>query len=114
MRHLGGLYREQGNYAQAEALLREALRGFLKTRPDFWARFEIESTLGASLSSQRKFAEAEPLLLSGYEGLTRLKATIPPLNKSSLDHAGDWIVTHYQNWGRPEKVDEWRRKLQKS
>ena len=114
MRLLGGLHRDQGNYAQAEALLREALRGFLKTRPDFWARFEIESTLGASLSGQRKFAEAEPLLLSGYEGLARLKATIPPLNKSSLEHAGDWIVTHYQSWGRPEKVAEWRRKLQKS
>lgn len=114
MRLLGGLHRDEGHYLQAEALLREALGGFLKTRPDFWARFEIESTLGASLTGQRKFAEAEPLLLSGYEGLARLEATIPPLNKSSLEHAGNWIVALYDNWGLPGKAVEWRQKLQKS
>jgi eukaryotic-like serine/threonine-protein kinase len=112
-RLLGGLCREQGNYLRAESLLLEALRGFLKIRPDYWARFEIESTLGASLTGQRKFAEAEPLLLSGYEGMARLEATIPPVNKSSLNHAGDWIVELYESWGRPEKAAEWRQKLQK-
>ena len=113
MRLLGGLERDAGNYPQAEALLREAHAGFLKLRPEFWARFEIEATLGASLSGQRKFAAAEPLLLSGYEGLERLKASIPPVNKASLEHAGNWIVTLYDNWGQPEKAAEWRRKLQK-
>ena len=113
MRLLGGLERDAGNYPQAEALLREALAGFLKLRPEFWARFEIEATLGASLSGQRKFAAAEPLLLSGYEGLARLKATIPPVNKASLEHAGNWIVTLYDKWGLPEKAAEWRQKLQK-
>ena len=113
MRLLGGLERDAGNYPQAEALLREAHAGFLKLRPEFWARFEIEATLGASLSGQRKYAAAEPLLLSGYEGLARLKASIPPVNKSSLEHAGNWIVTLYDNWAQPEKAAEWRRKLQK-
>ena len=75
---------------------------------------EIESTLGASLAAQKKFAEAERLLLSGYEGLARLKATIPPVNKSSLEHARDWLVALYDKWGLPAKAAEWRQKLQKS
>jgi eukaryotic-like serine/threonine-protein kinase len=111
MRLLGDLYRNEGNYTQAEALLRESLRGFVKVRPDFWARFDAESNLGSSLSGQRKFAEAEPLLLSGYEGLARLEATIPPVNKSILEQAGEWIVALYQSWGRMDKAVEWRQKL---
>jgi tetratricopeptide (TPR) repeat protein len=112
-RLLGGLLREQGDYARAESLLREAHRGFLQTRPDFWVRFEIESALGASLMARRRFVEAERLLLSGYEGLARLEATIPPVNRSSLRHAGDWIVDLYQSWDRPATAAEWRQKLAK-
>jgi tetratricopeptide (TPR) repeat protein len=110
MRVLGGIYCDEGSFAQAEALLREALKGFLKARPDFWARFDIESTLGASLSGQRKFAEAEPLLLSGHEGLARLEATIPPASKTALVQAGDRIVALYQSSGQPAKAAEWRQK----
>jgi hypothetical protein len=113
MRLLGGIYRDEGHYGQAEALLREALKGYLKVRPDFWARFDVESTLGASLAGQRRYAEAEPLLLSGYEGMSRLEASIPPVNKPSLQRAGEWIDALYQSSGRPAKAAEWRLQLQK-
>jgi tetratricopeptide (TPR) repeat protein len=113
MRLLGDLYRNEGSYTQAEALLRESVRGFIKVRPDFWARFDAESNLGSSLASQRRFAEAEPLLISGYEGLARLEATIPPVNKPALDHAGQWIVALYESSGQPARAAEWRLKLQK-
>jgi hypothetical protein len=29
-----------------------------------------------------------------------------------LDHAREWIVQLYQDWGKPEKAAEWREKLQ--
>ena len=108
---LGALRRQSGDYLRAEALLREARTGFVTARPEFWARYEIESTLGASLVAQRKFAEAEPFLIAGYEGLARLANTIPPVNKSSLAQAGDWIVELYRSWGRPTTEAEWRQKL---
>jgi tetratricopeptide (TPR) repeat protein len=114
MRLLGAIYCDEGNHAEAEALLREALKGFLKVRPDFWARFDVESALGASLMGQRKFVEAEPLLLSGYDGLSRLEASIPPVNKPSLGRAGDRIAVLYQNSGQPAKAAEWRRKIQRT
>jgi eukaryotic-like serine/threonine-protein kinase len=113
MRVLGGIYRDEGHYGQAEALLREALKGYLKVRPDFWARFDVESTLGASLAGQKRYAEAEPLLLSGYEGMSRLEASIPPINKPSVQRAGEWIAALYQSSGKTAKAAEWRQQLQK-
>jgi tetratricopeptide (TPR) repeat protein len=111
MRVLGALRRQQGDYRQAEALLREALAGFVKVRPDFWARYEIESTLGASLMAQLKFTDAEPHLITGYEGLARLAKTIPPVNRASLPQAGEWILELYRSWGRPSSEAEWRQKV---
>jgi tetratricopeptide (TPR) repeat protein len=111
MRLVGAIYRDEGHYGQAEALLREALKGYMKVRPDFWARFDVESNLGSSLAGQRKFAEAEPFLLSGYEGLSRLEATIPPVNKPALDNAGQWLVALYESSGQPAKAAEWRKKI---
>ena len=40
-----------------------------KALPDDWRTFNARSLLGGSLLGQKKYAEAEPLLLSGYEGM---------------------------------------------
>jgi tetratricopeptide (TPR) repeat protein len=113
MRVLGGIYRDEGHYGQAESLLREALKGYLKVRPEFWPRFDVESTLGASLAGQKRYAEAEPLLLSGHEGMSRLEASIPPVNKPSVQRAAEWIAALYQSSGQTAKAAEWRQQLQK-
>jgi eukaryotic-like serine/threonine-protein kinase len=67
--------------------------------------------LGASLAGQKKYAEAEPLLVSGYEGMRQRADTVPVYNRSQLEQAGKWIVQLYQDWGQPEKAAEWRAKL---
>ncbi len=36
------------------------------------------SMLGEALLGQGRFAEAEPLIVGGYEGMNALKAQIPP------------------------------------
>ena len=40
-----------------------------RVQPDDWQRFRAESLLGASLAGEKKYAEAEPLLLEGYQGM---------------------------------------------
>jgi hypothetical protein len=60
----------QEKFAQSEPLAREALEFNRKNQPEDWQRFRAESLLGASLAGQKKYAEAEPLLLSGYQGMT--------------------------------------------
>ena len=54
--------------AEAELKLRECLTIRRKIQPDDWTTFDTESTLGEALLDQKKFADAEPLLLVGLRG----------------------------------------------
>ena len=99
-------------YAEAEQVLREAVNIHEKAQPDSWQRYEYESMLGASLAGQRKYAEAEPLLLSSYRGMIRQKGVTSSENRSSVEEVLRWIAQLYQDSGKPEKAAEWRKKLQ--
>jgi hypothetical protein len=50
-----------------------------KKIPDDFFTFNARSMLGGSLLGQKKYAEAEPLLLSAYEGLRQREDRIPAL-----------------------------------
>ncbi len=99
----------QRKYAEAESLLREAMNGSGNQNAEIWDTFDRQSLLGASLLGQGKFAEAEPLLLSGYEGLMKQSPAISV--DANLPEAGQRLVQLYTAWGKPDKADEWRRKL---
>jgi hypothetical protein len=107
-------YQSQGKFAEAEPLAREALEFNRKKQPDNWQRFHAESLLGASLAGQKKYAEAEPLLLEGYSGLVERKDRIAVPDWYHLERGGDWLVQLYQAWGKPVKAAEWKKKLQVS
>jgi len=77
-------------------------------QPDNWQRFRAESLLGASLAGQKRYAEAEPLLLAGYQGMLARKERMWAPNWYHLDRANDWIVKLYQAWGKPQKAAEWK------
>ncbi len=64
-------------YADAEPLLRESLAIREKTEPDLWSTFNTKSMLGGALLGQQKYAEAEPLLLAGYDGMKQREAADP-------------------------------------
>ena len=110
---LAGLKLKQREYAEAEALLREALNGQRETGPDSWRRYYTESMLGTSLAGQGKYAEGEPLLLSGHNGMIRRQDSIPYENRTALTEVQEWIVQLYQAWGKPEKALEWHVKASK-
>jgi tetratricopeptide (TPR) repeat protein len=103
-------YQSQGKFAQSEPLAREAVEIERKKRPDDWQRFRAESLLGASLAGQKNYAEAEPLLLEGYQGMGARKERIAVPDRYYLDRAREWIVQLYKAWAKPEKAAEWRRK----
>jgi len=105
-------YLSQGKFAQGEPLAREALETNRKIQPDEWQRYYDESLLGACLVGQKKYAEAEPLLISGYQGMEARRDRILDLpDRHQLDSFGGWIVRLYQVWDKPEKATEWREKL---
>jgi len=107
---LAFLYLYQHNYSAAEGVLREALNSYQKSMVERWGRYSCQSLLGTILAGQKRYAEAEALLLSGYQGMLQREASIPADNRFKLRKAEEWILQLYHDWGKPEKAAEWRKK----
>ena len=73
--------------AEAEAALRAALKDYEIAAPDSWNRYHCQSLLGASLAGQKRFAEAEPFLIAGYEGMVQREAMIAAPDRADLRDA---------------------------
>jgi serine/threonine protein kinase/tetratricopeptide (TPR) repeat protein len=97
--------------ADAEPLLRQALAIRQEKLPDDWATFDTRSLLGGILLDRENYAEAEPLLVSGYDGLEARAAKIPAPLKDRLPEAGKRVVALYEAWGKNDKAAEWRARL---
>ena len=102
-------YQSLAKFAESEPLARDAVKTYLKNQPDAWQRFRAESLLGASLAGQKKYAEAEPLLLEGFRGMVARKDRIAIPDRYHLDGAREWLVQLYEAWGKPGKAAEWKK-----
>jgi serine/threonine protein kinase/tetratricopeptide (TPR) repeat protein len=100
-----------GQFVEAEGPARECLTIREIQIPDDWRTFNARSMLGGSLLGQKKYAEAELLLLSGYEGLKQRADKIPPEGKVRLNEAVKRLAQLYDATQRPEQAAEWRNKL---
>ena len=107
---LGICLLEAGKATEAEPILRECLAIREQTHPDHWMTFHAKSLLGGALACQQKYAEAEPLLLAGYEGIEGRARTLPPRGQSRLTEARERLVRLYDAWGRKEQAAVWRKK----
>ena len=109
-RNLAALQLGRREYAEAESLLRPLVSAASKESPESWQRFDLESMLGAAIAGQRKFEEAEPLLLHAYAGLSERRESIPAGAASSLESASERIERLYESWNQPAKASEWKEK----
>ena len=98
-------------FAEAEPILRECIADDEKRLPDSWALFHTRSLLGESLLGQEKYAEAEPLLVSAYEGIRDRQSMIPPQFASLIADAGGRVIRLYEGWGKAEDAARWQAKL---
>ena len=99
-------------FTEAEPLLRECLFIRAKTQPDEWTTFNTKSMLGSALAGQEKYAEAEPLLLAGYEGMTQREAKVPPSAKVRLTEALERLVQVYEALEKKDEAAKWRKELE--
>jgi hypothetical protein len=68
--------------------------------------------VGECLLRQGKYDEAEPLLLSGYEGMKQREQTIAPaFRRIRLKEGIERLIRLYEETGRPDRAAEWRRQL---
>ena len=88
------------------------LRGALAIRetkqPDLWSTFDTRSALGGALLGQKKYAEAEPLLLQGFEGMKQREAKIRPVDRRHLVEALERLVRLYEETDDKEKAEKYR------
>src|SRR5262249_34398582 len=72
---LVNILERQGRFTEAEPLCRECLLIREARIPGNWRVFNTRSMLGGCLMGQKRYADAEPLLLSGYEGMRQHEAS---------------------------------------
>jgi hypothetical protein len=108
---LGSNLVKTGKCSEAEPVLRECLAIRAKTVPDDWSRFNAMSLLGETLLGQGRYAEAEPLIVQGYEGIKVRETKIPPSDEPRLTEAAVLVVRLYEGWGKSEQAMAWKAKL---
>ncbi len=96
-------------FAEGEAVFRECLAIREKTQPNTWTPFDTKSLLGAALLGQKKYADAEPLLLAGYEGMKQRADTIPAeVRTLRLTEGLERLVQLYEATAKPNEVKKWQ------
>jgi serine/threonine protein kinase/TolA-binding protein len=109
---LGDCLVREGEFDRAESVLRTCIATREQTDADGWRTFWSRSLLGGALLGQKKYAEAEPLLLGGYEGMKVRESTIPVPERARIAEALDRLVQLYDAWGKKEEAQAWRKKIQ--
>jgi serine/threonine protein kinase/tetratricopeptide (TPR) repeat protein len=104
------ILRAQGRLAEAEPFAREWLGIGEKKMTNHWQTFNARHALGAILLAQNKYAEAEPLLLSAYEGMKQ-HADKTASQVRNLAAAAGSLVQLYEATGRSDQAAVWRNEL---
>jgi serine/threonine protein kinase len=95
-------------YMAAEELLLKALEIRQRETPEAWETFQTRSLLGEALFRQDRFADAEPHLVAGYEGLATRQDTIPPNVGTPIADALDRLIALYERLGQTAEVQRYR------
>jgi serine/threonine protein kinase len=122
---LAEFHHQRGQLQEAEDLLRDWQKSHETEYADSWRSFFVRSLLGKALldrarallgrdkvAASEKLAAAEPLLLSGYEGLQSRAARIDFLYRPRiLRDAVQWLVECYDASGNSDEAARWRKEL---
>jgi len=76
--------------------------------PDAWGTFGRKSLYGSALLGQKKYADAEPLLLKGYEGMKQREKSITKGGETRIPVALDRLIELYTATNKPDEAKKWR------
>jgi hypothetical protein len=102
---------QEGRFAEAESRARECLTLWERVQPDDWQVFSARIMLGLCLVSDKKYAQAEPLLLAGYKGMKEREDKVSAYGKPRSTWAAESLVQLYEATGRASQAAEWKRRL---
>jgi hypothetical protein len=94
-------------------VVRQCLEAREKQQPEKWKTVHCKVILGGALLGQEKYADAERLLLAGYEALktTQREAMPAALRSTYLIEALERIVALYEATKKSDEVARWLREL---
>ncbi|MEP6686482.1 MAG: tetratricopeptide repeat protein, partial [Verrucomicrobiota bacterium] len=97
-----------GQPNEGEKILREAVKIRTDSLPKehYWVAL-ANSALGECLTIEKRYQEAEPLMLDSYESLRRSQGSSNPRTRLALQR----LVALYDNWGEIDTASEYRSKL---
>jgi tetratricopeptide (TPR) repeat protein len=102
---------DQTRCLEAEPLLRLALAIREKANPDDWIRYDAMSLLGGTLMAQGRYAQADPLVVAGYEGMKVREDRILNRDRFRLRAAAERVIRLYEAWGQTDKAAAWKTRL---
>lgn len=103
---------KQDKWSDAESNLRKALAIRDAKQPDLWQNFNTKSILGSALLGQKKFADAEPLLLAGFQGMKSRQEKIPRAEKARVVEAAERLVQLYGALGKNDEATKWQAEME--
>ncbi len=99
---------QQHKWTDAEPILRECCDIRKKQESNDWRTFNTMSMLGGALLGQKNYAEAEPLLVKGYEGMIARETTIPPQAATRITESLDRLIDLASATDHPDAVKRWQ------
>jgi len=106
----GLILAKTGQPEEGETILREAvkIRTDLLPKGHYWVAL-ANSALGECLTIEKRYNEAEPLLLASYESLKSSQGASNPRTQIALKR----LITLYEKWRRLDAASAYRDKLSK-
>ncbi|MFL5242060.1 MAG: tetratricopeptide repeat protein [Gemmataceae bacterium] len=101
----GRILYAQNRTKEAEDPLREAMALFRERHPDRTELVgEAECWLGACMTARGQYANAEKLLLPGYDKLKGSPMVAGRHKKLAVNH----VINLYEAWNKPDEAAQWR------
>lgn len=79
-----------------------------RLQPNGWSTYHTQAMLGDALLGQKRCAEAELLLVKGYEGMKAREKAIPPQGIVRIAEALDRLIALNTALNKPDEVKKWR------
>jgi serine/threonine-protein kinase len=99
------VYAERGDLVRVRAVVDRAVVIWRKELPpDHWRIANSQAALGLCLVKERKYTEAEAVLLPSYATLEKQRGA----ESADTRRVRGWLVKLYEDWGRPESAARYR------
>ena len=111
--NLGECQLKLQKYAAAEVSLHEAWEMSKQDVNARWPYFNVQRLLATAMLKQKRYQEAEPLLLEAHEGLVRGSGANRYVRALFIPETIDSLVELYENTGQKAKAEHWKGKRAK-